>query len=98
MIRAVRISTARTRATWAAQNRFARSVTAVGAARVARARQREGTLDFLDMLDAERTSADAAASLAEADARIADAQVDLFRALGGGWRGAAPATPLQAAR
>ena len=65
------------------------------AAKVARARQREGTLDFLDMLDAERTSADAAASLADADARIADAQVDLFRALGGGWKGGATSTALK---
>lgn len=66
------------------------------AARVAQARQREGTLDFLDMLDAERTSADAAAALADADTRIADAQVDLFRALGGGWKGAAAAGALPA--
>ena len=36
-------------------------------------------------LDAERTFAEAEASLALADARIADAQVDLFRALGGRW-------------
>ncbi|RUN78200.1 efflux transporter outer membrane subunit [Sphingomonas sp. TF3] len=56
------------------------------AARITRARQREGTIDFLDVLDAERTFADADADVAAADARIADAQIDLFRALGGGWQ------------
>ncbi|MEG3125493.1 TolC family protein [Sphingomonas sp. GB1N7] len=55
------------------------------AARITRARQREGQIDFLDVLDAERTFADADADLAAADARIAGAQVDLFRSLGGGW-------------
>jgi NodT family efflux transporter outer membrane factor (OMF) lipoprotein len=56
------------------------------AARITRARQREGQIDSLELLDAERTAADAAATLSEADARIAEAQVDLFRALGGGWQ------------
>ena len=56
------------------------------AARITRARQREGTIDFLEVLDAERTFADADADVAAADARIADAQIDLFRALGGGWQ------------
>ncbi|WP_277967721.1 efflux transporter outer membrane subunit [Sphingomonas echinoides] len=59
---------------------------AATAARITRARQREGTIDFLEVLDAERTFADSDADLASADARIADAQVDLFRALGGGWQ------------
>lgn len=56
------------------------------AARITRARQREGTIDFLVVLDAERTFADADADLATANSRIADAQIDLFRALGGGWQ------------
>ena len=51
-----------------------------------RARQREGLIDSLELLDAERTFADAQAELALADAAIAEAQVDLFRALGGGWQ------------
>lgn len=55
------------------------------AARIVRAQQREGTVDSLALLDAERSFADAEAGLALADAQIADAQVDLFRALGGGW-------------
>ncbi|MDO7843678.1 efflux transporter outer membrane subunit [Sphingomonas immobilis] len=56
------------------------------AAKVTRARQREGTIDFLTVLDAERTAADADADLAASDARIAAAQVDLFRSLGGSWQ------------
>lgn len=55
------------------------------AARIVRAQQREGRSDSLALLDAERTFADAQAQLADAEGRIANAQVDLFRALGGGW-------------
>lgn len=55
------------------------------AAKISRARQREGRIDFLTVLDAERTLADARADLATADRAVAFAQVDLFRALGGGW-------------
>jgi outer membrane protein TolC len=69
---------------------------AATAARITRARQREGQIDFLDVLDAERTFADADADLALANARIADAQVDLFRALAGGWQQQAAATGRQA--
>jgi NodT family efflux transporter outer membrane factor (OMF) lipoprotein len=58
---------------------------AEAAARITRAQQREGRIDSLAQLDAERTFADAEAELALADARIAGAQIDLFRALGGGW-------------
>jgi NodT family efflux transporter outer membrane factor (OMF) lipoprotein len=56
------------------------------AGRITRARQREGQIDSLELLDAERTAADSEANLAQADAAIAAAQVDLFRALGGGWQ------------
>ena len=59
---------------------------AEAAVNIARARQREGDIDSLALLDAERTFADAEASLAAADAFIADTQIDLFRALGGGWQ------------
>ena len=59
---------------------------AEAAARITRARQREGQIDFLEVLDAERTFADADADLAASDARIASAQIDLFRSLGGGWQ------------
>ena len=57
------------------------------AARIARARQREGDINSLDLLDAERTAADAQAAVAESESAIALAQVDLFRPLGGGPRG-----------
>ena len=40
----------------------------------------------INEMEAERTFAEAEGALALADARIADAQVDLFRALGGGWQ------------
>lgn len=53
--------------------------------RIVRAQQREGQIDSLSLLDAERTFANAQAQLAEADAKVSDAQIDLFRALGGGW-------------
>jgi NodT family efflux transporter outer membrane factor (OMF) lipoprotein len=56
------------------------------AVRITRAQQREGQIDNLVLLDSERTFADAEAQLALADAQIAEAQVDVFRALGGGWR------------
>ncbi|MBN8816370.1 MAG: efflux transporter outer membrane subunit [Sphingomonas sp.] len=58
---------------------------AAKAAAITRAQQREGAVDSLAWLDAERTAAETEAALAEQDARIADAQIDVFRALGGGW-------------
>lgn len=59
------------------------------AANVVLARQREGTTDFLTVLDAQRTLADAQADLAASDARIAFSQADLFPRAG--WRLAADA-------
>ncbi|HEX7694684.1 MAG TPA: TolC family protein, partial [Sphingomonas sp.] len=58
---------------------------AAKAAAITRAQQREGVVDSLAWLDAERTYAETEAALAEQDARIADAQIDVFRALAGGW-------------
>jgi NodT family efflux transporter outer membrane factor (OMF) lipoprotein len=55
-------------------------------ARITLARQREGQIDFLVVLDAQRTLAQTEADLAEATRAVAFAQVDLFRALGGGWQ------------
>lgn len=65
------------------------------AVRTVRGRQREGQVDSLSLLDAERTFADTEAPLADADGRIANAQIDLFKALGGGWEAAAvaPSSP-----
>ena len=74
----------------ALQAAFGEAETAV---RITRARQREGQIDSLELLDAERTVADAEAAVATADAAIAGAQIELFRALGGGWS-RAPATAL----
>jgi outer membrane protein TolC len=56
------------------------------AARISLARQREGQIDFLTVLDAERTLAGAEADLVAARRAGAFAQVDVFRALGGGWQ------------
>ncbi|TIX50742.1 efflux transporter outer membrane subunit [Alteraurantiacibacter aquimixticola] len=55
------------------------------AARITRAQQREGAINSLEQLDAERTLAEATAQLAAQDAAVSSAQIDLFRALGGGW-------------
>ena len=66
---------------------------AATAARITRARQREGRSTSSRCSTAERTFADAEAELALADAQIAGAQVDLFRALGGGWQVAAVPGP-----
>ncbi len=61
------------------------------AARIVRAQQREGQVDSLALIDAERTFAEAEAQLAAIDAGIADAQINLFKALGGGWNAGASA-------
>ena len=55
------------------------------AAKIVRAQQREGQVDSLALLDAERTSAEAEAQLADINGEVASAQINLFRALGGGW-------------
>lgn len=59
---------------------------AARAARISLARQREGRIDFLTVLDAQRTLANAEADLVGSRRAVAFAQVDLFRALGGGWK------------
>ena len=59
------------------------------AAAITRARQREGIVNSLELLDSERTLAETRAVLADQDAAISRAQIDLFRALGGGWSDAA---------
>jgi multidrug efflux system outer membrane protein len=55
------------------------------AARITLARQREGRIDFLTVLDTQRTLASAETDLVAARRDASFAQVDLFRALGGGW-------------
>ena len=50
-----------------------------------RVQQREGQVDGLVLLDAERSFAEAEAELAAIDAGIATTQINLFKALAGGW-------------
>jgi NodT family efflux transporter outer membrane factor (OMF) lipoprotein len=57
---------------------------------LARMRYRNGIDSFLNVLDAERTLAESEAALVASDAQIADNQITLFKALGGGWEAAAP--------
>ena len=44
-----------------------------------------GPDSFLTVLDAERTLAQTDAALAQAEAQVADLQIQLFKALAGGW-------------
>lgn len=70
------------------------------AAEISQAQLRAGRADFLVVLDAERTLAQAEFELAQSNAQLSTAQVDLFRALGGGWQdhaSAATELPLTAA-
>lgn len=55
------------------------------AANVGLARASRGQIDALAVLDAQRTLAQSEADYAAATRAVAFAQVDLFRALGGGW-------------
>jgi NodT family efflux transporter outer membrane factor (OMF) lipoprotein len=54
------------------------------------ARQRLGSDNYLLVLDAERSRNTAATQLLQSEARIAQLQVALFRALGGGWEPTEP--------
>jgi NodT family efflux transporter outer membrane factor (OMF) lipoprotein len=60
------------------------------AAGLAQSRFDQGSASFLDLLDAQRSLQSAEADLAASDVRRGDAEIALFRALGGGWK-AAPA-------
>jgi len=61
------------------------------AARLSRIRFDYGSDSFLQLIDSERERASARAALAESAAALADAQVSLFKALGGGWEDAVEA-------
>lgn len=67
-----------------AQLQAARDASAQAAAQ-ARSLYRNGKTGYLDTLDAERNLASSEAALAASEAQIADDQVTLFLALGGGW-------------
>lgn len=56
-----------------------------------------GTLSFLNLLDTQRTLASAEAALAQSQAAVADDQITLFKALGGGWQDAPPVKAVKAA-
>ena len=80
---------------------LARALTASNsAAFIAERRFAAGSDSFLQLLDAQRERASARAALASAQSDRAEAQVALFKALGGGWEGApepaARATPAAA--
>lgn len=64
------------------------------AARIVRAQNREGVINSLDTLDAERTLAEAQAALADQDAQVSRSQIAVFRSLGGGWDPAARVASL----
>ena len=58
------------------------------AARLSRLRFDAGSDSFLQLIDAERDRANARSALAQSNAEVAEAQVSLFKALGGGWENA----------
>jgi len=65
---------------------LARAATAADdAADLSRARFEAGRDNFLDLLVAEQNRAAARRALAISDTNVADLQVSLFKALGGGW-------------
>lgn len=55
------------------------------AAELARIQYREGALEFLRLLDAERTVLDAEDAVAAAETDLNTSVVEIYRALGGGW-------------
>ena len=58
------------------------------AARLARTRYEGGAVDFLEVLDAERTQLEAEDHLAQSRADAATSLVAVYKALGGSWEGA----------
>ncbi|PMV38175.1 RND transporter, partial [Pseudomonas sp. FW305-3-2-15-C-LB1] len=58
------------------------------AARLSRLRFDAGSDSFLQLISAESTRVSARAARAASDAALADAQISVFKALGGGWEGA----------
>jgi multidrug efflux system outer membrane protein len=62
------------------------------AAELARVRYREGAVDFLRLLDAERTLLQAEDALAGGETDLNTAVVLIYKALGGGWEAALPST------
>jgi len=63
------------------------------AAAIARVRYREGAVDFLELLDAERTQLQAEDAVAQAEAGVFTSVIALYKALGGIPASGAPPTP-----
>ncbi|PMR76461.1 efflux transporter outer membrane subunit [Billgrantia endophytica] len=63
------------------------AVASADAARQARVRFEVGVIDFLEVIDAERSRLEAEDSLARSHTRSATALVGLYKALAGGWEG-----------
>ena len=83
---------ARAGAATSREDALRRAMTAsADAARLSRTRFDYGADSFLQLLDAERQRAQTRAALAQAKADRADAQISVFKALGGGWEAAPPA-------
>lgn len=59
---------------------------ATRAATIVTARQKQGQTDFLTVLDAQRTQAEADGAMAESEGQILRKQISVFKALGGGWQ------------
>lgn len=62
------------------------------AARLSRTRFDYGAENFLLLIEAERDRATARAARAQSDQFVSEAQISLFKALGGGWEGAVEPT------
>lgn len=77
--------------------RAARDQAAIAQGQAARL-YKAGRSPFLSGLDAQRTLTQAEAALASSDGQVATDQVNLFLALGGGWRDAPPVEKIAAAR
>lgn len=67
-----------------------RNTAAAEVLRIARSRYRNGYASYLEELDAQRTSYAAQQSLLQSRTALLSANVDLYRALGGGWSAVGP--------
>jgi multidrug efflux system outer membrane protein len=66
--------------------------------RVSRTQYSEGAVDYLDVIDAERTALQSQRAAVQLSGTQAISTVNLIRALGGGWGDARPTTPSVAAK
>jgi outer membrane protein TolC len=59
---------------------------------LAQSRYRQGLIDFLTVLDTQRSLLQTEQQLADSTTTVSSNLVALYKALGGGWEGAFPAT------